>query len=162
MRIALLFIAALMGVTTLYVNCSTDKNRSSEALADKLKNTVWERESQTCGTQTYIFTQLNTRISFFDGTYEIIEVLDSGCTIKRTGTWSSGGGVLSMSYSGVQCTPTTCSGIYKRNGEPLDYTCPDDVNSDGQNYAMSVDSTTLYLTPTLGSDLNCYYKFIRK
>lgn len=162
MKTVLGWILIIVSIGSLYVNCAGEKSDSTKDSVSSLAKGKWKLESSVCGTNTYAYTMIDTVLTLSDGgNYEVADTLSSGCVIKRTGTWSGGGGVLSISYSSISCAPSDCSGTIKNNGNPETYGCTD-VNSDGQNYQISVDKQTMYLTPTLGLDTGCYYKYTRQ
>lgn len=155
------FIAAGLGISLLYLNCSSSGSGSKgDNLSDRVLGT-WFLVERVCGGITFTETGVTEKFIFQTNSYNILREFDNGCKISKTGSWSAGGNIINTSYSQVFCQSDPCTGEFETNGEADEQTCPGDVRIDGKVFATSLDDTTMFLTPQSGFDANCYYKYRR-
>jgi hypothetical protein len=167
MKTSLLAFAFLVLGTGLWA-CHKDDPAPPPAapVADKVNGT-WQEASVVCNTVASVSTNITSTFSFASGSYTIVNKVGS-CTATRTGTYTAGpnpagpGEVLSLSFSSLVCSPSPCSGTYQLNSQTVKFECPAKVSNDGNNFLLSVDSANMFLTPTVGGDTNCYYKYSKQ
>lgn len=147
--------------------CNQSKNDNFEGPSSLVKGD-WEKVQEVCGTSSVTSSSapmVSEKVTLTDGNFTAVTVV-SACKAIRTGTYSVVGNQLQMSYSGLTCIPNNCTTDYSSNGQMKTFSCPGTgskaLSTDGSIYAFSVDTTTLYLTPQMGSNTSCYYKYTKK
>lgn len=138
-----------------------DTNSDPGALSDLIVGT-WKQELSVCGGSTYQTTDMvNKLVLAADRSFTFVSE-GAGCVATRTGTYGLLAVELTLSQSAVTCSTNPCEATYQVNSESRTLKCPSGVANNQMIFKTSADASTLYLTPTTGSDAVCYYKYIKQ